>query len=163
MLVLLPGNSARNKEWIESIRDRIRGEIVIYEHWKSGEKTIDIDCEVKKLIKLANGEVIDVFAKSAGCIVALQAVHRAGLNIRKAVFVGTAVLWADEMTIPVMAWLEEWSVPTLFIQKQQDPAISAEELRGIMPSGNELIVLPGDDHDYLELDAYIGRVKEFLN
>lgn len=162
-LILLPGNSVRNKEWIEMIQKEIGGEILQYEHWKTGAPLIDIEKETEALRRFAGANPIRIFAKSAGCLLAMRAARDNGLTIVRAVFVGTAVTWGREKGFAVNEWLAAWQVPTLFIQKEGDRAIPAGELQSILPRSGELYSLPGDDHDYMEMKMFIPKVKEFLN
>lgn len=163
MIILLPGNGSHNKEWIESVRDAIGGEILVYEHWKTGEKVIDFEKETKRLAEMAQDEEVEIFAKSAGCLLAIKAVHEGGIRVRKAVFVGAAVRWGEELGLPVSEWLKDWTFPTLFIQAVGDPAIPGEELRPLLPLAGLLKVVPGEDHDYADLVEYIGDVRAFLD
>ncbi|MBI5794022.1 hypothetical protein HZA87_02970 [Candidatus Uhrbacteria bacterium] len=161
-LVLLPGNGAHNREWIESVQARLGGQIQIYRHWQSGEALIQFDHEADVLARVADGESICVFAKSAGCFVAMKAVREQGVKIERAVFVGVAVEWGEELKIPVREWLADWDVPTLFVHKIQDPVIHLDHLKPLLPAGSELLDLPGADHDYLELDTFIPKARSFL-
>ena len=161
-ITLLPGNGVHNRDWIEQVQSSIGGNILYYEHWSSGASTMNIDVETERLAEVASGKPIRVFAKSAGAILAMKAVRGASVELEKAVFVGTAVNWGIKLGLPIRAWLEEWKVPTLFIQKEHDRAFFAGELSTLLSGRYELLVLPGEDHDYLEFDQYIPRVQATL-
>lgn len=161
-IILLPGNGVHNRDWIEQVQSSIGGNILYYEHWNSGASTMDLEVEMEKLVEAAGGKPIRVFAKSAGAILAMKAVREANVEIEKAVFVGTAVNWGVKLGLLVHEWLEEWKVPTLFIQKEHDRAFFAGELLTLLGGRHELLVLQGEDHDYLEFDQYIPRVQAML-
>lgn len=161
-LILLPGNGSHNRTWIESIQTGIGGTVHYYKHWLVEGSEIDFPYEARTLAERANGQTISVFAKSAGCLVAMKAVREFGMQIEKAVFVGTPVKWGIAKWIPVTEWIREWSVPTLFIQKEQDHVISAQELSVLIGARHPLITLPGKDHDYLELVQDPSQVKRFV-
>lgn len=160
--ILLPGNGVHNKEWIEDIQKVLGGMIQVYRHWKNGEAMIDFAHEARVLSETVSNQPVRVFAKSAGCLVAMKAVREFGVQIERAVFVGTAVEWGEVQGLPVRSWLQDWHVPTLFVHKQQDPVIALQDLKGSLPPSSQLVELPGADHDYLELDSFIPAVKAFL-
>ncbi len=160
--ILLPGNSADNRQSIDEIRALIGGEVLYYKHWESGESEIDFEIEVKRLLKLANGNRVSIVAKSAGTLLAMKAAREAGLHVERAVFLGTAVNWGIERGIPVREWLREWNVPTLFVHKECDPIISARELSAILNGRHELLVLPGNDHDYCQHDQFAPQMQRML-
>lgn len=161
-VILLPGNGAHNRSWIESIQKETGGTIQYYNHWLTEGSEIDFSYEAQTLAKNAQGQGISVFAKSAGTLVVMKAVREFGAQIERAVFVGTPVKWGIAKWIPVSAWLSEWNVPTLFIQKEQDHVISSRELSMLIGERHRLLTLPGRDHDYLEFEQYIPQVKEVL-
>lgn len=162
-IILLPGNGAHNRDWIERIQKEIGGTIQYYDHWISGEPTIDLTVEVEKLVRSAQGQPIAVFAKSAGCLVLLKAAKEQGVLISNAVFVGIPIPWGEELGLPVRTWLKEWERPTLFIHKEQDPVIPAQDLKALISERHQMLVLPGDDHDYEELEKYVPQVRKQLS
>lgn len=161
-ILLLPGNSAGNRESIEQAQKAIGGEILYYQHWDSNTPTIDFEVEAKRLVHLAGGDRVYILAKSAGTLLAMKTVREARLQIEKAVFLGTAVNWGAERGMSVQEWLREWGVPTLFVHKEHDPVISAAELSMILNGRHELLVLPGNDHDYNQIDQFILKTREMF-
>lgn len=160
--VLLPGNSAGNRASIDEMQKVIGGEALHYLHWDTGAPMIDFEREVQRLAEFVGEDRINVLAKSAGTLLAMRAMREAGLQIEKAVFLGTAVNWGAERGIPVRQWLQEWRVPTLFVHKEYDPVISTAELSTILNEHHSMLVLPGSDHDYFELDKFIPQVRAML-
>lgn len=160
--ILLPGNGVHNRGWIEEIQKMLGGTIQEYQHWKNGEAMIDFAHEARVLSETVSNQPVRVFAKSAGCLVAMKAVRELGLQIERAVFVGTAVEWGETQGLAVRSWLQDWHVPTLFVHKQQDPVIALQNLKASLPPSSQLVELPGADHDYFELDSFIPAVKAFL-
>lgn len=161
-LILLPGNGKYNQIWIESIQCELGGDIQMYRHWQTGEPIVDFDFEAQKLQQTANGGAIRVFAKSAGCLVAMKAARELGVKIECAIFVGIAIEWGEELKLPVKEWLTQWQVPTLFVHKQYDPIIALKDLKPLLMPSAPLVELTGADHDYFELDSFIPAVKAFL-
>lgn len=160
--ILLGGNSFHNQSWIEEVRQRIGGDVQEYRHWKTGEPMIDFGYEASVLAMAAKDEPMTVFAKSAGCLVAMKAARELGVVIDRAVFVGFPYHWGIERGIDVALWLKEWNIPTLFAQKENDPAIGGEELREMLPSRGKILIIPGNDHEYGEFDLYLSSVEDFF-
>ena len=160
--VLLPGNSVHNRAWIESVQQRLGGDIQIYRHWLIGQELIDFDHEIEVLVRASAGESIRVFAKSAGCLLAMKSQNEQAVKIERAVFVGTAVGWGEELGFPVREWLAQWYVPTLFIHNKKDPVIHVDDLKPLFPPRSQLLELPGLDHDYLDLDTFLPSAISFL-
>ena len=86
-LILLAGNSIHNKQWIEEVEAELRDlfestYIHIYEHWKNGGSLINIDLELKEIVKeIRRANDVDgeddyiVFGKSAGAILTIKGVY----------------------------------------------------------------------------------------
>ncbi|MDP1694529.1 MAG: hypothetical protein Q8L34_03235 [Candidatus Woesearchaeota archaeon] len=164
-VVLLPGNSKENKAWIEEIEKTLKKEcatkVIYYEHWKTGEETINIEAEVKKLEQVVVKEGV-IFAKSAGCLVVLKGIAEKRINPKKCIFAGVSVRWAESKNIPIKEWLKKNKIPTVILQKTEDPAIHVSELRILL---QELKVenytmkeIPGNDHHY----ENIKQIKELI-
>ncbi len=168
-LILLPGNSRQNKEWIEIVSEYLRDDfhkctILYYEHWNNpGQQLIDLNKETLRLI----GVVKDrkdyvIFAKSAGIIVALRAISL-GITPMKCVFAGTPLLWVRSIQIDINKLLSSSvKTPLIFIQNKNDPAAGSEELRNLLRTINfqpaKLIELLGNTHDYLDIIALKNEI-----
>ena len=83
------------------------------------------------------------------------------------IFAGTAVGWAQATQENFDSWLQDYSVPTLFIQKTSDPAIAAEDLNELLTDSNaqnyKLLEIPGDNHDYEDINLLVNSSLEFMN
>ncbi len=165
--------SIKNKHWIEAVADNFRPHFsnvqsLHYSHWDSGHNAFNFELEASKLIKkMENSKKFVVFAKSAGAILALQAIHDKKLTPQACIFVGSAVGWARETQKDVDLWLRGYSLPTLFIQKTSDPAISFEDLKKTLilskAKNYKLLQLPGDNHDYEDIELLVNSSLEFVN
>ena len=171
-LVLLPGNSANNKEWIEEIQRTIgplfeHSTIQYYKHWETGASIIDLEEELSVLAKTVEsiGE-FTVFAKSAGIIVALKGVYDGRLKLAQCVFVGMPVEWSRTNGFDIDVWIKNYSVPTLFIQATSDPACHYEDLQAYIGDMNVenciLSEVGGNNHDYENLLELRAEVEKFL-
>lgn len=121
-LILLGGYSSHNKEWIEKVADSARDifdntEIIYYEHWKTGRE-MNLEFESAKLKESANKKECCIFAKSAGIIIALREIT-GGLKPKKCFFAGMPLNWARANNIDIEHLFENYSVPTIFLQKKR--------------------------------------------
>jgi pimeloyl-ACP methyl ester carboxylesterase len=174
-LILLPGNNKSDRVWIDEM-DRefsphfTRTALQYYDHWWSGddEAILDMDAELIKLTSIVQEfDKYVIFAKSAGVLLALYGVYEGVLDPEVCIFVGSAIEWGKKERFDVDNWLTNYSVPTLFIQKEFDPAISFEDLKKYLELKNvtsyELAKLPGDDHQYDEVESLAKLTMEFYD
>lgn len=167
-LVLLPGNSILNKEWIEDVKVALEPNfktsyILYYDHWKTSDELIDLDRELGELVKITKGlDNYIIFAKSAGCLLTLKGVYQGQIYPEKCIFTGTAILWGQEHGFDGEKWLKEYSIPTLFIQKTNDPVIAASDLYKLLKEldipNYQFQEISGNDHNY----ENIPQLKEFI-
>lgn len=173
-LIVLSGNSLRNKEWGEQCLDAYRdlfdeAEMLYYNHWQSGAEFIDIPAEVEKLkaivAKTSEAEVY-VIAKSIGSIVTLVATHLGVLRPVKAIFFGMPLDYAvAEVFDGDQSPLSQFTVPTLAYHNDNDPKadymFTKQKLAELAPHIT-LVALQGDNHDYLDFADYQDAIKEFF-
>lgn len=171
-LILLPGNSIENKEWIEDVECAVSSDfntthVQYYDHWEKGGKVIDLDVETGKLTKMTDslGEYV-IFAKSAGVILALKGIAEGKINPAKCIFAGTAVPFALRLGFDIKKWLGSCSVQSLFIQKEFDPAISFEDLTALLKTSGvknyEVLKVSGSDHYYGDIVFLKKTVVNFM-
>ena len=171
-LVFLPGNSVRNKEWIAEVAKVLEGffdssKILSYKHWEDSEQLIDFDVEMERLGELTKGmKDYAIFAKSAGVLLALRAISEGIVLPKKCIFVGSAIGMGERMGCDFDSWLRNYSVPTLWIQKSEDPAYHCDRLdeflKGYGVEKSKLVELSGDDHAYLEVEELRSHIEAFV-
>lgn len=171
-LILLAGNSISNKEWIEEVESSLKPlftttKIHYYKHWSTGDELIDFDKELELLsegTKDFNQYVI--FAKSVGTLLTLKGVKENKLQPIKCIFVGTAINWGRERNFTVDKWLGNYSIPTLFIEKTNDPACSFKDLVELLKDksvkNSALKEIPGSDHHYEDIELLKTETKRFI-
>lgn len=173
-LLLLPGNHKMNREWIEGVRNSLSvnfniSEILYYSHWKNGgEINFEIELQkIQEIVKNWKGEEYVVFAKSAGTVLTLLAFERKIINPKAIIFVGSAVYWAKRKGIDFYEKLSRAKLPILFIQQNNDPAISYSELYArtsvIYPQGYVFICVDGDDHAYKSIEELGCIATKFIS
>ena len=161
-LILLAGNSKLNKEWIEKMGDDLRDlfsstKIQYYDHWNTEKSLIDFDLEIKKLsTTLQNVKEYCIFAKSAGILLALKYIKSSLIKPKNCIFVGMPINWSRANNFDIDSFIENHSIPTLFIQKKKDTAFSSEELKEFLKQKNvknhQFVEVEGEDHDYGDVD-----------
>jgi hypothetical protein len=84
-LIILSGNSVRNKKWGESVSDYYGRNFDLvyaqdYDHWQVEDGQMDFEKEIKKLKdkieEMRVGSVITIFAKSSGALLSLLAIRQ---------------------------------------------------------------------------------------
>lgn len=177
-IILLPGNSIKNKEWIEEVEQAIKPDfnatrIQYYEHWKDGRgwkesgRMIDFDLELEKCIGTVEslGEYA-IFAKSAGVLFALKGIAEQKISPVRCVFAGTAVHFALRLNLDIKKWLKVCTVPVLFVQKELDPAMSFNDLGEFLRTAGvqdyKMHEIPGHDHHYGDIKGLKDLIIEFI-
>jgi hypothetical protein len=157
-LLLLSGNSARNKSWIYSVRDTLTPLFVTslvhdYAHWENGETFINFDQELVSLpreVTILSEHI--VFAKSVGSVLVAQAIHNKLLNPQQCIFVGLPLELIEKQQYAFADWLRGYHKQITFIQNAHDPLGSYEAVKSYLhESGLDqclCIEFPGDTHDY---------------
>ena len=166
-LIVLPGNSLKNKAWGELILEHYAPQfyssfMLEYDHWINGEANIDFTQEAKKLKShvdvLSPDTEIILFAKSAGSLLALQTLHDGILKPTHVVFFGMPLdLAADNHFKDSWAPLSELEVPALAFHNVEDPTTSYEFTKSMLATHNpniKLITTHEADHWYGDLQAY---------
>jgi len=171
-LLLLPGNSAGNKEWIDGLAEAFRDDFdevvtIHYDHWETGEKIGSIDIETEKAVKaVEKWKDYVVLGKSFGCVVALNMLKKVTTFPSKLYLVGFPVTWARVNGFPVEPLLEGVETEIMFIQKPLDPAYPYEKLKDYLEKMrvsnycvHEYLAEgePKDDHHYASYD-YLKRL-----
>ena len=171
-LILLGGNGIDNKKWIEDVETSLRPlfqstTVVNYDHWQAGEWMINLDKEKEKLVETVKsaGEYV-IFAKSAGSLVTVKAVYEKLISPPKCIFVGVPLKWARKNNFDIDTWYQGLSIPTMVIQHTDDPFASSKELTDFFSEKSAKPIkfeeLPGDTHDYNELEAIKKFVLDFI-
>ncbi|PIV90658.1 hypothetical protein COW46_02465 [Candidatus Gracilibacteria bacterium CG17_big_fil_post_rev_8_21_14_2_50_48_13] len=167
---LLAGSDPANKDWIERVApllsSKFRGtKIQEYQHWKSGG-TLNLNQEVSTLLASLEADTtpVGVFAKSAGILIALEALAETAEPPLFAIFCGLPLTMAEAMDLDIVELLETIDYPVLFIQNAHDHAGSAEEVR--MITGRietaEFLLLPGSGHDYPIVGMTQEAIEDFI-
>lgn len=171
-LLLLSGNSYKNKAWIEQVEINGRHLFVDtyyqnYNHWINNKPEINIDLETERLKNLdITKKPYIVFAKSAGSILLTKAIFKGVLKPKACVVVGLPMAMIEKDNLKVNEWLNEVSIPIVILQHTKDPLgtyASVKDYLSTCKNANiALKELPGDTHDYLEHKEFVTVLKNLL-
>jgi len=120
-----------------------------------------LDEELEKI----KGNYDLIIAKSAGIILALRGISESKVIVKKCVFIGTPITWAEKNGFQLLKDLNDYKTPTLFIQNKNDPTCSSHELKDILESKNvknyKVVEYQEDSHDYDCINRIIKAITKF--
>ncbi|MGH9856784.1 MAG: hypothetical protein ACRD4B_02970, partial [Acidobacteriota bacterium] len=140
-IILLGGNNIGNKQWLDNITIAFTPHfdslyVHQYRHWTTGEELIDIDLELSELSKKLPTKPYMIAAKSAGVLLALKGIQEQVLAPQKCIFFGTPIPWAKKNNFETDKWVQQYTVPTLFIQQTHDPILPFNDLQDYLQQTN---------------------------
>lgn len=175
-LLIFPGNSLRNREWLYAageyyVEKQWADEMYLheYDHWQSEEPEIDMEAELEKLAAVVSlheaGTQYLVFAKSIGSLLTLLAVQRGIIAPEKCVFFGMPLELASEALFKD-DWtpLEMFQVPAIAFHNDEDPISYPFTKAALAEHAPEikLITRQGDNHNYTEFPEFDKEIKALL-
>ena len=175
-LIILPGNSIRNREWLYDAGDYYAGkqwfsEIYLHEylHWQTGEEQIDMEGELLRLeaaISADSPHEYVLFGKSVGSLLGLLAVDKGIFKPTHSVFFGMPLDMAKEQVFKDdWSALRNFSVPSLAFHNDADPVANHDAAKQLLKqhaSTIEFITTPGDDHRYADFEGYDATIGRLL-
>lgn len=171
-IIILPGNTDR--VWIEEIEKNIshlfdNSYLIEYVHHRKGEALIDLKYELNSLHKLIQDNNINnyvIFAKSAGTLLTMRGIYEEVLKPQKCIFLGVPINWAYNHKFDIDAWMDHYSIPTLFIQQTGDPYYSYKELQTYLHKHSVenffMHEVEGNNHHYSNIHEIKELVKNYL-
>ncbi len=165
-LIVLPGNSARNKAWGEGMLSYYAEYfdsfyLQEYDHWQTGAN-MDIVVEENKLRShvenIPRDTQLFILAKSAGTILCLRAVQAGFLSPAHCVFFGMPLQWAvTDVFGGNWEVLEGYNIPTIAFHNEYDPTANYEYTKKIIEDRMKsvsLVTTEGHDHNYEDYSIY---------
>lgn len=169
-LVLLPGNSPANEPWIEEVEKALKPHfeetfVQKYKHWQTGGGYLDLEYELQVLAESVPTNYA-IFAKSAGVSLTIKGIFEKKIAPQKCIFVGTPFSSSSLEALKRRGWLKGYFLPSLFIQQEQDPVASYEEIKKILEAlkvkNCQIVKLPGDSHHYADVEKLKELTVKFL-
>lgn len=177
-LIVLPGNSVKNKAWGEAVIEHFasmfdESYMQYYDHWENGQEVIDFEKEAEKLKAEVTTDATDteyyVFAKSFGSILTMLSVYKDYIQPTKCVFFGIPLNLVEEQNIWEGSWvsLQSFAVPSIAFHNINDPVADYEFTTKVLAAERENVIKVieknGDTHAYTELGDYEPAIKDFLS
>lgn len=170
--IILPGYSLRNKEWAESIGERLKlktnntlrdkSETIIH-HWKHWtEGSMSVKYEVEKILEEAGADDLNIIAKSVGTMIAMHLLAEIPKQIQKVILCGIPSVGEERRSLfkKVLAGFPAKKI--IVFQNEKDPLGSYEEVKKFMAKVNpkiKVIKMPRSDHHY----PYPEEFRKFLS
>lgn len=162
--IILPGFSAKNKEWIDSVAANLSVEGIIrpisWDHWLDPTNKFDPKEKAMLIAKHTRGSKINLVAKSVGCLVASYVIEEIPAQINRVILNGIPLndLQKLEKETIKKSLLILNSTQLVCFQNETDPHASYEEVRMFLPEHAHLISKPRMDHEY----PYFEEFNSFL-
>lgn len=167
-LLLLGGNSPKNKDWIEQVSLKLaplfsHTKVQYYNHWQEENKSANFAAEFATMVQNAKdlGENYCIFAKSFGTALTLKGIQDGVIAPQKCILTGCAF---GEAKAPLL--LKGLKIPTLFIQQTSDPYLAFEDLKILIEDNDvlnyELKEVKGRDHKYSDIDELYKLIEVFI-
>jgi alpha/beta superfamily hydrolase len=173
-ILLLPGNSKSNKDWIDKLAEDFGKhfeEIKVFhwDHWNKWERTGNWKQETENAIEaVKDWENYIVLSKSFGDLVALALAQKAENKPSKMYLLGFPVKFAENLSFPTKSMLADCPSELVFIQKDRDPACGYDDLVEYLkqfdvPKYETLKYHvdgePDDTHHYGSSERLLGLIK----
>jgi len=164
--IVLPGYSERNKEWADEVADFLGGKGIdcythYWSHWKNGG-SLATKKEIKKILKILEDGNVNIIAKSAGVMVAMNLVPEIEGRVNKIIFCGIASVAKEERKDLLRGVLDAVPVENILcIQNENDKYVTYSEALKFYNSvepGLKVISKPRSDHNYPFFEDFL----EFL-
>lgn len=166
-LIVLPGNSVKNKAWGELMIQHYSHQfdsvyLALYDHWESCEENINFAREEEKIREyvssLAPGSEVTVFAKSVGSLLAFLSIsHGAVLPVRCVFFGIPFDLAVNKLFTDSWAPVDSFTVPAIAFHNIEDPTTSYEFTKTALAEHAphiKLITTHEADHWYGDVATY---------
>lgn len=174
-LIVLSGNSLKNKAWGELIVEHYSPMydsvfMLEYSHWESGEPLIDFVSEEAKLrahvATLAPDTEVILFAKSAGSLLGLLAIAHGAVTPARSVFFGMPLdMAAGGIFKDDWSPLTSFRVPAIAFHNLEDPTTSYEFTKATLKEKAPHITLVTTheaDHWYGDLTTYDPYINTLI-
>ena len=167
-LVLLPDHNPATKGWMQDLALLLKGHadsVSIY-HYDHGHSSKPLD-ETSELLKIRETVVHEPFifiGTSFGVTLALTAIKK-GIRPRACVFIGSPLRTKEEDISELPALLQNYNVPTLFIQAMDDPYGSSVELAQLIKQKNisaTIHTARSNGHEYGDLEELGTLISAFI-
>ncbi len=163
--VILPGGSAKNKEWIDTVAANLDVEGIIrpisWDHWLDPSKKFYPKEKADLIANHTKGSKLNIVAKSIGCLVAAYVIEQIPGQINKVILNGIPLADLNEMEKQTIKKSLIMLNPKnlICIQNSQDTHASYSDVEMFLPEGTNLIEKERTDHEYPYFEDYASFLK----
>lgn len=152
---ILPGYSAKNKDWALDIADELEvdHEIrpVLWEHWMDSEKRFIPQKKADDLMDVLKADHANIIAKSVGTLVAAAVVKKIPAQIEKVILCGIPSVSPQRLKIFQESFKNFPAERIIVIQNSRDPLGPYDKVKEFMAKVYpkiKVIEKPRSDHHY---------------
>jgi pimeloyl-ACP methyl ester carboxylesterase len=170
---ILPGFSLKNRDWAYQIKEalvsKLPVEVVEWEHWNSGNTDFAswaewLKRETSRVLNQIGEEKVNILAKSAGTLVAMNVLKTKPSLINKLLLCGIPIRDVSEGDKVMYEMLKNFSGDKVIcIQNENDNHGNFREVKEFLDSINpeiEIVSKPRDDHEYPYPDEFMKFLSE---
>ncbi len=165
-IIVLPGYSFKNKDWVYEVKKRLSGfdiEVYEWEHWKNPEIKFSVKKEIEKIKKIVGEREVNIIAKSIATLVTATLIGESAHRINKVILCGICINDLNEDELHKFGVLSDFDPKKIVVyQNSEDSHGSFEEVRKFLSQINpniQIIEKPGSTHDY----PYYEDFEKFLS
>lgn len=171
ILIILGGNSSKNKHWIEMMNRNLKKDFSTlefhYSHWDENLQDINFEKELTKLSKFISENKISnysIVAKSAGFILTLKGIENGSLSPRTVVGYGFPIEYSRYRKINLKSLVNKTLIKSniLCVQADEDPQgnidLTQEHISDIFP----IWITKDNTHDYNSFKTMANIAKSFI-
>lgn len=152
---ILPGYSAKNKDWADDVAKNLKleGQIrpIYWDHWENPEKHFRPKEKARLTAGLAKGQKVNIIAKSVGTLVAAYIVESIPLQINKVILCGIPTVSEERLGVFQNAYKDIDPGKIICYQNDGDPFEKPPDIKKFMDEVNpkiEIVSKPRSDHHY---------------
>lgn len=161
---ILPGYSAKNKEWLEKCAMSITPEgyvrPIFWDHWDDPSQKFDAKEKADLISRHSKGDKINIIAKSIGTYVAALIIDQIPDQINKVIICGIPINDIDgkrkETFKKAIESLDNEKI--ICFQNENDPHGSYQEVKTFLSDEVKIISKDRSDHDY----PFFEEFKNYL-
>lgn len=162
---ILPGYSARNKDWAEEVAKNLKleGQIrpIFWDHWQNPEKHFRPKEKARLITGLAKAQKVNIVAKSVGTLVAAYVIETIPEQINKIILCGIPTVSDERLGVFQEAYKNIEPIRVICYQNEGDPFEKPDDIKRFMQKVNpkiKVLSMQRADHHY----PYYEDFNKFL-
>ena len=162
---VLPGIAPKTEAWSRKLLQELAlpaSETTIqhYLHWDcAGDSCLKA---AEEIARLEDSQVDLLIGLSLGTMLGLSACSKGIISPKRVVCIGVPVTAFQEENLDLPALAAAMAMPVLYIQQKDDVVGSAAQLRQAVGAKARLIDIPGNNHQYKDLQLLSRHISRWL-